>query len=200
MPNKPKRNYTTDPNKVNKMDHCQTPIYALQPLLEHITCKKDAIIWESAAGELQLLAKGLLSFGFTVIATDLAYGEEYNFFTYQPKRYSIQLTNPPYGIKYLWIDRSFELNKPFALLVPIDTLAALKYKKAKQAAYLRTGIKPVIISPDKRINFYMPNKGSSGTAQFSTVWITWKLLDHKKGEWIDAEMDRTWDGKALELR
>lgn len=79
------------------------------------------------------------------------------------------MTNCPYSVKYPWLRRYYELGKPFALLLPVDTTGAAQ----AQVLFDRYGIE--IIYMNKRVNFKMPNKGWSGSAQFSTAWFTWGL-------------------------
>ena len=46
---KPKTNRKGDKNTSHTMDQCQTPTYAVEPLLPYIP--KEWLVWESAAGE-----------------------------------------------------------------------------------------------------------------------------------------------------
>ena len=45
-----------------------------------------------------------------------------DFFEYQPDDWDCIVDNPPYSIKEKVLDRCILLGKPFALLLPIDTL------------------------------------------------------------------------------
>jgi len=148
------------------MDRCQTPWYALDPLLEYVP--NNWIIWEPAAGENHIVNKLRLE-KYQIIGTDLLTGE--NFFDWTPSfTWSCQVTNPPYSVKFDWLKRSYELGKPFALLLPVETVGAAK----AQRLFNQYGIEVVLL--DKRVNFKMPNKGyDSGGAQFPTAWFTWGL-------------------------
>jgi hypothetical protein len=157
---KPKSNYKADPR-----DCCQTPGYAVDPLLRFV--KPSWSIWEPASGEGFLLA-ALRAGGFEdVITGDVLSGQD--FFTYQPQRWDCLITNPPFSQKYKWIARCYELGKPFALLMPFETLAA----QAGQKYFRDCGVE--IILPDKRIDYKMPAKGWGGSAQFHSAWFTWGL-------------------------
>ena len=35
-----------------------------------------------------------------------------NYFEYTPESYDAQVTNPPFGMKYPWIERACSLDKP----------------------------------------------------------------------------------------
>lgn len=142
-------------------DACQTPPSALAPLMPHLSQFK--IIWEPAAGE-GLLAAALRS-RFAVVASDILTGR--NFFTWQPPAWECLVTNPPYSVKYPWLRRCYELGRPFALLVPVETLGA----QSAHRLFARHGVEVVFVA--RRINFKMPHKGWEGKgAQFPVCWVT----------------------------
>ncbi len=154
-----------NPDKSEGFDRCQTPWYAVDPLLPYL--KKNWILWESAAGEGQMATKLLLS-GYNVIESDILTGQ--NFFKENPKKYHCQVTNPPYSVKYHWLRRSYELDDPFALLMPVYTLGSGE----AQGMFDKYGIEVILL--DKRVNFKMPDKGySGGGSKFAVAWFTWKL-------------------------
>ena len=156
---------------VGTYDECQTPPYALEPLMIHIK-EWRTLIWECAAGKRVLEKSILYDWGLNVLSTDIndpvGHGD---FFEIEPenKNYII-VTNPPYSIKYEWLERCYELGKPFALLMPVEMLGTAK----GQRLFDKYGIEVIFMSP--RVDFYMPNKGyEGGGAQFPTAWFTWKL-------------------------
>lgn len=171
---KPKQNRKGQKDKSAKFDRCQTPFYALDPLIPFLN--PSWLIWESARGEGQIVEK-LTQEGFKVIGTDLLTG--YNFFDYQSGKWGdwslrgawdCQVTNPPYSIKYDWLRWSYQLQKPFALLLPLETLGAAQ----GQDLFEELGIEIILLS--KRVNFRMPDKGyGKSGAQFPTAWFTWGL-------------------------
>jgi hypothetical protein len=161
---KPKTNQKGNVNKSHGYDQCQTPFYALDPLIPYLP---QGLIWESASGEGNIVSK-LKSEGFPVIASDILSGK--NFFKYTPDDWICQVTNPPYSIKYEWLAHSYQLEKPFALLLPLETLGA----KSGQKLFEHYGIEIILLN--KRINFKMPNAGYSGKgAQFPVAWFTFGL-------------------------
>lgn len=159
---KPKNN-----SKNPARDMCQTPDYALDPLLPYL--KPEWCAWESACGEYYLSNALRDKAVSMVIATDQLYGHDY--FSYEPDResYDVQITNPPFSKKYPWLRRAYELGKPFALLMPADSL----YARSANALFEKYGTEIIIMNP--RINFKMPNKGWDSRANFSTAWFTWGL-------------------------
>jgi len=103
--------------------------------------------------------------GYKVIPSDLLIGQ--NFFSYQPERFDALITNPPYSIKYKWLDRCYDLGKPFALLVPLETLGSA----AAQTVIQKHGAE--IIFMDKRVDFKMPgHTWQESSAQFPVIWLT----------------------------
>lgn len=180
-------------HKPGNQDTFQTPPHALEPLLRYLDSSmyldyadthehgghamiRQTIIWESAAGKEQLLAHSLIDEGFAVIATDIQYDPDLDFFTFSPnERWDIQITNPPFSLKYKWLERSFELGKPFALLVPSYTIVAGTFAELFQR-YNENPWAVEVVSPTRRINFKTPHRGwANSSAQMHTCWITWGL-------------------------
>lgn len=160
---KQKTNRAGDPNESKGYDRCQTPPHAVTPLLPYLT---DMLIWEPAKGE-GLLVEAL---GGDVIATDILDGPKFNFFDYEPPEWDCVVTNPPFSIKYTWLARCYALGKPFALLMPVETLGAA----SGQVLFKQHGIQMLFLN--QRINFKMPVLGWEGDgAKFPVAWFTWGL-------------------------
>lgn len=163
---KPKKNYSASKHAPKALDLCQTPAYALDPLLQYLN--PMAIIWEPAAGEGYLVA-ALRDARFKVIASELQTGQD--FFHYEPgEPWDLIVTNPPYGIKPQWLKRCYELGKPFALLVPVEMIGTL----GAQVQMDKYGAEILLL--DKRVHFKMPNKGWTGKAQFPVLWLCHNIL------------------------
>jgi hypothetical protein len=185
--NKPKTNYKGDVEKINKVDICQSPPHSIEPLLPLLD--EDWTIWESAVGPEKILRKTLCRHGYNVIGTDLLYGTEFNYFTFNPEfHYDVELTNIPFSIKYKWIQRAFERGKRFAFICPYETTASATFQKLAATYHNRPYTIEVLV-PERRINFKMPNVGwgkevwseekgfyhSGGSAQMPVIWLTWGL-------------------------
>ena len=165
---KPKKN-----RKPGAMDNCQTPAYALDPLVPYLKAANIHTIWECASGE-GYMVQALEDSGFGVIATDIKMDEvAYDFFNIEA--HNIEdvdaiVTNPPYSIKYEWTERCYELGKPWALLMPVEFLGTVHGGDL----FDEHGVQVIMMRP--RINFKMPNKGWDGKgAQFPVAWYTWGL-------------------------
>ena len=171
---KPKTNRATDPGTSQPFDRCNTPAYALDPLLPYL--KREWSIWEPAAGTGNIV-EALNLAGRNAFGTDILGYPEGNqpmdFLTWQPLRstYDAIVTNPPYSIKFDWLERCYGLGKPFALLVPVETIGAQKAQRLME----RHGVELLLLN--RRVNFQMPNKGWEGSAaQFPVLWLCWQML------------------------
>lgn len=167
---KPKISRKGDEKKPSGYDTCYTPPYALAPLYPYLP--KDKIIWESAMG-IGHLFYDLLGNDYLARGSDLA-TTGHNFFEYSPDEWDIQVTNPPYSIKFKWMQRSYDLGKPFALLLPVEAIGA----KKTQLMMRKYGYEIMLLQ--ERVDFCMPEKGWEGAgAQFPVMWYCWNLLPEK---------------------
>jgi len=154
-------------------DNFQTPKEAIDVLIPFL--KKNWIIWECAWGKGNLF-RFLNEKGFDVIGSD----RELDFLTNQ-KECDCIITNPPYSIKDKFLERCYNLKKPFALLMP---LTALEGKK-RGSLYRKHGIQLII--PNKRINFETPS-GKGSSSWFQTAWFCWNLNLPKDMMFVDLEV------------
>jgi len=148
-------------------DEIYTPVEALYPILNYID--KNKIIWECCYGNGDL-AKHLKYLGYKVI------GKKEDFFS-TDYDCDLILTNPPYSNKRKFIERAFELDKPFAFLVPLTTL------EGRFAMKLFSDKNIQLIIPNKRIDFI--KKGSS--SWFLVIWITYGLDLPKQINYYDMK-------------
>lgn len=96
-----------------KNDECYTPAYAVYPLLKYIS--KDKIIWcpfDTADSEFVKIFKNA---GYEVVYSHISLGQD--FFEYEPKKWDIIVSNPPFTNKRAFFERAMKLGKPFALLM-----------------------------------------------------------------------------------
>ena len=157
------------------MDMCNTPPYPLESLIPYL----DGRIRETACGKHNYLGKALELVGYSVTATDIQDGV--NFFDIKSlESDEIQVTNPPYGIKYQWVEHSFKLQRPFALLLPVEARAMFGSLVRKYG-----DIEILYLHP--RVDFDMPNEGLWSSAQFPVAWFCWQLLPKLA---MDAEMHK----------
>lgn len=154
-------------------DACQTPPYAIDPLLPYLSA--DWLIWEPAAGE-GFLVEALYDASRQVVSSDILDGR--NFFEYEPDAWDCITTNPPFSITQQWLRRCYELGKPFALLIKVEALGT----KGVQELIQQYGFEIMLL--DKRVDFKMPFLGwgdeeRKSSAQFPVFWLCWQLLPEK---------------------
>ena len=95
-------------------DELSTPSEALAPLLPYLF--PGGKVWEMCPG-MGNLSHHLRIAGMKVI--------EFSFdsLVHEPDAfYDVIITNPPYSNKHEWLQRCVELNKRFAILLPVTTL------------------------------------------------------------------------------
>lgn len=163
---KPKRPQAKNRDQSNMRDRFQTPSYALAPLLKYIPSTVRTI-WEPCAGD-GFLVQWLQDAGYVVEAGDVLTGQNYFHDSSVPKAYDMQVTNPPYSIRIEWAGRACELGRPWALLMPVETLAL-----ASMQRYL-IEYKAEIIVFDARVDYLTPlvRDWSKSAAQFPSAWFT----------------------------
>lgn len=96
-------------------DEYYTPFYAVKPIFKYI---EKAVIWCPFDTEDSYFVKYARSLGHEVIATHIKDGKD--FFKLKPKRHvDYIISNPPYSLKTEVLERLFELNIPFAMLLGV---------------------------------------------------------------------------------
>jgi len=141
-------------------DDFQTPPGAIVPLLPYIS--KDSIVWECACGKGNLV-RAFREREYECVGSDALTGK--SFFLYQPDRYDVIVTNPPFSLKQQFLERAYALGKPFAFLLPLTTFETQK----RQSLFKKYGVEVILF--DKRINFETPS-GRGGGSWFATAWFT----------------------------
>lgn len=125
-------------------DEVFTPKYAVLPIIKYIP-KDFKTIWCPFDKKDSEYVICLESKGYKVINSHIDNGN--NFFKYEPEEnYDCIISNPPFSIKDDILKRLSELNKPYAILLPIPALQGQKrfpYINECQALIF-----------DKRINYF----------------------------------------------
>ena len=107
---------------------------------------KNKIIWcPFDISEWSAFSNRLKECGFNVVSSHIANGQD--FFAFEPEEWDIIVSNPPFSIKDKVIERLYSFNKPFAVLLPLNSLQGkTRYKFFKQ------GIQ--ILSFDARVSYH----------------------------------------------
>ena len=138
-------------------DEVFTPAYAVEPLIKYLyifqneynrfSVTPDRItIWCPFDMPDSIYVKIFRRAGFNVISSHIDMGK--NFFFYEPEEhYDIIISNPPFSQKDNVLKRLYELDKPYAMLLPVPALQG-----QARFPYIKDGLQ--YLGFDKRINFY----------------------------------------------
>ena len=132
-----------------KDDNYNTPIEAFELLFTFIP--RDKQIWSPFYNQ------GKLNMPEDIKVIH----EDKDFFEYEPDKYDMIVDNPPYSIKQKIFERCLSLDKPFALLLPFDTL-----ERQYMNEIMKTKDVSIIV-PHKRYKF----NSNKVTMPFKSVWI-----------------------------
>ena len=106
----------------------------------------NAIIWCPFDMPYSEYVKVFKQAGFKVIHSHI--DEDKNFFFYEPEEhYDIIISNPPFSQKDNVLKRLYELDKPYAMLLPIPSLQG-----QARFPWMKDGLQ--YLGFDKRINYY----------------------------------------------
>lgn len=104
-------------SKTPEHQELYTPYYAVKPIVKYIP--KDYKIWCPFDMEWSSFYQTFKKNGFDVIRSHIDEGKD--FFLYEPDDYDVIISNPPFNIKDQILKRLYDLNKPFAVLLPLNT-------------------------------------------------------------------------------
>lgn len=144
-----------------------TPEYAITPLIKYLKGKYQTI-WCPFDTEESFYVKTLKKYGFDVIYSHIDNGQD--FFKYEPEHYDCIVSNPPYSIKDKVLERLYNLDKPYAMLLPLPTLQGqkrFKYLVGKQALIF-----------NKRVQYIkdLNTMEFSNKASFGSIYVCNKIL------------------------
>lgn len=165
---------------INGGDEQYTPRYGVEVLLPHIQHLKDKIIWCPFDKVDSQFTKVLVENNFNVVISHIEYGQD--FFYYQPKKWDILISNPPYKGKRAFWERCLDLKKPFALLLPLNILSdsVINTTMRERERELQ------LLIPSKRMRFY--NNKTKETGKQPTFKAAYFGVNIFKQQIILAEM------------
>ena len=154
-------------SKTSERQEMYTPYYAVDPIVKYVP--KHYKIWCPFDEEWSAFYQTFKNLGYSVIRTHIREGK--NFFTYEPDEYDIIISNPPFSIKDKILERLYELGKPFAVLLPLNSLQGVSRYK-----FFSQGIQ--ILSFDQRIGFHSKSNMSFTIegSPFATVYFCRDIL------------------------
>lgn len=134
-------------DRTSGSDECITPRYGVLPIVKYLKQKEYKTIWCPFDEEHSQYVRVLKSEGFIVINTHKFDGYDFLAHTLAVE-YDCIVSNPPFSIKTEILKKVYSLNKPFALLLPQNSLQSIKRVKL----YLKYGLE--YLGFDRRICFY----------------------------------------------
>ena len=146
-------------------DECYTPAYGVTPIIKYIP--KDAIVWCPFDKEESQFVKQISQI-HTVTYSHLDAGQ--NFFSYEPEKWDVIVSNPPFTNKRLFFERALSFNKPFALIMTNTWLNDSAPKQLFSDKDLQ------LLMFDKRMKFVSPDGRPNDKITFSSSYYCWNFL------------------------
>ena len=107
--------YLTSNKEENEL---YTPYYAVDHIMKYIP--KDKTIWCPFDEKWSSFYRKFKENGFDVVRSSIAEGQD--FFEYEPEKWDVIVSNPPFSLKDKVLKRLYSFGKPFAILLPLNSL------------------------------------------------------------------------------
>lgn len=159
-------------------DECYTPDYGVAPILEFIP--KGKIVWCPFDKEESEFVKQISKTN-KVVFSHIDEGKD--FFEYEPKKWDIMISNPPFTNKRKYFERALSFDKPFALVMAntwLNDSAPKQLFKDKDLQLLMFDKRMKFISPDGRDNNKITFSSSYYCYNFLPKQIVMRELNIKK--------------------
>ena len=148
-----------------KNDECYTPDYGVDPILEFIP--ENKIVWCPFDTKESQFVKQISKIN-PVVYSHIEDGKD--FFEYEPDKWDIMISNPPFTNKRKYFERALSFNKPFALIMTntwLNDSAPIDLFHDKDLQLLMFDMRMQFISPDNRDN---------SKITFSSSYYCWNFL------------------------
>ena len=154
-------------------DEFYTPVYAIEPLVQHLKAKNYKNIWSPFDTIQSNFYKHLTAHGFNVKPTHLLTGDDFFFIN---NDCDCIVSNPPYSLKNEVFERLFALNKPFAMLVGVVGL----FESEKRFSMFANNSFEIMYL-NKRVSYFKnyDDQKPSLNPPFSSVYIAKDLFPSK---------------------
>jgi hypothetical protein len=145
-------------------DEAYTPAYGVKPILKYIP--KNAVVW-CPFDTIDSEFVKQISKQNEVVFTHIQYGQD--FFTYEPERWDVIVSNPPFTKKRKFFERALSFNKPFALIMTNTWLNDSAPKQLFKDKDLQ------LLMFDKRMKFITDGRPNDKIT-FSSSYYCWNFL------------------------
>jgi len=142
-----------------------TPVQAVTPILKYIP--KDKIVWCPFDTEESHFVKEISKTN-PVVHSHIFNGQD--FFKYEPERWDVMVSNPPFQGKKKVFERALSFGKPFALFMSLLWLNDVAPKQLFKDRDLE------LLMLDKRTNFVKPDGTTDKQVPFSTAYYCYQML------------------------
>lgn len=139
-------------------DECYTPKEAIEPILEYLDRSKRYYDCTSS------ISSNIVHY-LNVNGLECVGSGNRDFLVDDMPDIDVIITNPPYSKKDAFIQRCYESNKPFALLLPVSSIQGIK----RGYMFSQFGIELLILN--KRIDFT-----GKGAPHFGVAWFCKGIL------------------------
>ena len=146
-------------------DECYTPDYGVEPILKYIP--EDAIVWcpfDTGESEFvkQISKQNEIVYSHIVTVND--------FFDYEPDKWDVMVSNPPFTNKRKYFERALSFDKPFALIMTNTWLNDSAPKQLFKDKDLQ------LLMFDKTMKFISPDGRNNDKITFSSSYYCWNFL------------------------
>lgn len=134
--------------RTKESDECLTPRYVIYPIIKYLKLKNFKNVWCPFDLDHSLYCRVLKQNGFNVTNSHIKNGKD--FFEIDPTKinFDVIVSNPPFTLKDEILKRLYEINKPFMLLLPIQSLQS----QERVPMFKKYGLQ--LLCFDKRACFY----------------------------------------------
>ena len=146
-------------------DEAYTPVYGVLPILEYIP--QNAIVWCPFDTEESNFVR-LISKKNPVVHSHISTGQD--FFSYEPEKWDLIVSNPPFTNKRKFFERALSFHKPFALIMTNTWLNDSAPKQLFKDKDLQ------LLMFDKRMKFISPDGRANDKITFSSSYYCWNFL------------------------
>jgi hypothetical protein len=152
-------------------DEFYTPVYAVTPIVKYLKAKLFKTIWCPFDIDQSNFVITLRNGGFRVVNTHIDSGDD--FFNMSIPGCDCIVSNPPYSLKGKILQKLFEINKPFAMLVGVVGLF-----ESEQRFSMFDENEFEILYMNRRISYFKSydEQKPSLNPPFSSVYITYGVL------------------------
>lgn len=153
-----------------KNDECYTKRYAVEAILEFAEPFRGKTIWCPFDAEDSEFVKVLTENGFDVVYSHIKFGQ--NFYIYEPQKWDLLISNPPFTNKRGIFERALSFGKPFALIMNVAWLM----DSAPAQLFMQKELQLLMF--EKRMEFNRPNSKDKeqGNVNFSSAYFCFNFL------------------------